>query len=237
MPQCRDAMRCLGLRGSCSWGAHPHMRWPYWRNHMRIMRMTQEASMSIFVPRPAPSVDSRVCVCVCVRVRVFVMNRRAGPLDESGTCADSVCVCEYTRTWVYPCLKFVSVCWLVDLFCVSSSPTTSYTAVGRRLQEETSPGSRCLGRSTGTGHELPSSLFPSALQASQALLPSPLVPIRSSFVVCGGYVSAAGGRHRLLLVPSQTSQNTCYHLIRLLLGPLRRTELFDDRHTTTHCPV
>lgn len=36
------------------------------------------------------------------------------------------------------------------------------------------------------------------------------------------------GRYRLLLVPSQTSQNTSYHLIRLLLGPLRLLEVFDD---------
>lgn len=63
---------------------------------------------------------------------------------------------------MYPCLKFVSVCSLVrSPFVVSIllfSDSSHSPRSGHWLQQA-SPGSRCLGRSTGTGHELPSSLF------------------------------------------------------------------------------
>lgn len=80
-----------------------------------IMRMTQEASMSI-------SVDSCVSCCRCCW-----RNRRAGPLDESGI-SSSACGCVYVYAYrMYPCLKFVSVCWLVHTFLLSlllfSDPT------------------------------------------------------------------------------------------------------------------
>lgn len=47
------------------------------------------------------------------------------------------------------------VCVCVPAHLVSISPPT----LGNRTRTGASPGSRCVGRSTGTGHELPRSLF------------------------------------------------------------------------------
>lgn len=147
-------------------------------------------------------------------------NRRAGPLDESGISSSACgCVCVYAYR-MYP-VSEVCVCVLVGshllLSLLFSDPTPG-------TEHQHSLGSRCPGRSTGTGHELPSSLF---LYLSLPAVPNQLLcpPAPGCRCACG---VVARGRHHLVLVPSQTSQNTSYHLIRFLLGPLRPTRVFDD---------
>lgn len=206
-------MRCLGLRGSSSLGistcAGP-------AGETCIMRMTQEASMSISFQELAPIVRF-------VMVLLQAPNRRAGPLDMSGI----MCVW-WTSTRVLD-VSVSEVC-----VCVASSPGLLFSDTWNRepvtgalplppQQWQAAgawPGSRCLGRSTGTGHELPSSLF---LYLSLSAVPNqllcllPRLPMRSPWAL-----------PPLTLVPSQTSQNTSYHLIRFLLGPLRPFQVFDD---------
>lgn len=166
-----------------------------------------------------------------------VLNRRAGPLEMSGIRG---------RVQSSPRVQDVSVSEVC--VCVPSSPCCcclyfSDTGSGEPM--------------TGTHHTLhtwalptPSNEWhaagaprrgPAAPEDRQApgtscqarcfsIFRSPLFPI-SSFVCPGCRCAspwALPACYRLLLVPSQTSQNTSYHLIRLLLGPLRPFQVFDD---------
>lgn len=130
-------------------------------------------------------------------LRIAVLDRRVGSLDVSGLrlvwILSMWVLSGVYAYWVRPCLKS-EVCVCVPAHLVSISPPT----LGNRTRTGASPGSRCVGRSTGTGHELPRTLFLSAHRLPST--PTACLP-------------ASYSSH------PKTSQNTPYHLIHFCLVP------------------
>lgn len=118
----------------------PHMSWLCWRNHRCIMRMTQEASMSISLQD-----QSIRMIRLLMIVRLPLVNRRAraGPLDHVRRALHvryTECICVVFKVCVYV-------------------PVLSPLSLPHPFPHRKQPGSRCIGRSTGTGHDLPRLLF------------------------------------------------------------------------------
>lgn len=106
---------------------------------------------------------------------------------------------------------------------VSISPAvtwyTTHSSGQARQAAGASLGSRCIGRSTGTGHELPRSLFLSISLGNRPPNPSSFVLLRPLRIGSRDATTCLCLCLCLLLVPSQTSQNTSYHLIHFCLVP------------------